>query len=289
MDKSVDPDEDHASASYSVPPVVRAIKVLRHIAAGGSTVNHSQAAREIGINRTTLLRLLHTLEAEGFIERGQDSENYALGTGIIELAARKIFSLDIAQVAHPILGRLAEQLGLSSHLGILEEREVLYVLRFAPNVQLVSNVTVGTRMPAHASALGRVILAHMDRSEVARRYRDVELAAVTDKTPTRFEDLARDLDAIRAAGVADSRSGFEIGIDSIAAPVFDHGGRIAGAINASGPDRVFAGPRKRREDIAAAVRNAARDISKRLGFIGPGAAGTRPQSLVGRPHAANGR
>ena len=100
-----------SGASYSVPPVVRAIKVLRHIAAGNPVANQAQAARAIGINRTTLLRLLHTLEAEGLIESQPDSGNFVLGAGVLELAGRKISSLDVAQVASPVLARLAARLG----------------------------------------------------------------------------------------------------------------------------------------------------------------------------------
>ena len=256
-----------ATASYSVPPVVRAIKVLRHIAAGRPVANQSQAAREIGINRTTLLRLLHTLEAEGFIAREPGSDNYVLGTGLIELAAHKILSLDVTQVAGTILEALSARLGLSCHLGILDGREVLYVLRFAPNRYLVSNVRVGTRLPAHASTMGRVILAHMAREEVEALYRDAELFAVTAKTPTTLAALRKLLDDTRACGIADSRSSFEIGIDSIAAPVFDHSGKVVAAINASGPDRAFGGPAGRRAEIAQAVREAAAEIGKRLGHI----------------------
>ena len=122
MLNKVDPSARMVPA-YSVPPVVRAIKLLRYIADGNSVANQSQAARAIGINRTTMLRLIRTLEAEGFIDRVPGTDNYTLGTGIIELAAHKIFSLDVAQVASPILERVADDLRLSCHLGILEGRE----------------------------------------------------------------------------------------------------------------------------------------------------------------------
>ena len=257
----------HDAAAYSVPPVVRAIKVLRHIAAGRSVANQSQAAREIGINRTTLLRLLHTLEAEGLIEHTAGSDDYVLGTGMIELAAQKLFSLDVAQVANPVLAHLATRLGLSCHLGILDRREVLYVLRAAPDVHLVSNVRIGTRLPAHASTMGRAILAHMPRGGVEALFRDAPLVAVTAKTPTTIAALLAQLDETRAAGFADGRSAFETGIDSVAAPVFDHAGAVLGAINASGPESAFVGSARRRAEIAAAVRDAACEISKQMGYV----------------------
>ena len=255
-------------ASYSVPPVVRAIKLLRHIAAGHSIANQSQAARAIGINRTTLLRLVHTLEAEGLIDRVPGTDNYVLGTGIIELAVHKIFSLDVSQVASPVLDRLAADLGLSSHLGILDGREVLYVLRSEPNTHLVSNVHVGTRLPAHATTMGRAILANMAPSAVAALYRGVTLMAATPKTATTLDALRRQLDVVLATGVAVSRSNFEAGIGSVAAPVFDHSAKVVGAINVSGPERVFETVDSRAA-IIQAVKASAAEISKRLGHIAP--------------------
>ena len=82
------------------------------------------------------------------------------------------------------------------------------------------------------------------------------------------EEFLRQLEETRAAGIVDSRSSFEIGIDAIAAPIFDHGGGVIAAMNASGPENAFGGS-ERRADIAVAVRDAAAEISKRLGYIGP--------------------
>lgn len=256
------------SPSYSVPPVVRAVKVLRHISAGRSVANQSQAAREIGINRTTLLRLLHTLEAEGLIERVPNSDEYALGPGMIELAAQKLHSLDLAKTARPVLTQLAEKLGLSAHLGILEKREVVYIVRAAPDAHLVSNIRIGTHLPAHASSLGRTILAYMPRVDVEELFRGFELFQVTDKTPTTLKQLHAQLDEIRRAGYADSRSAYEAGIDAVSAAVFDHSGAVVGAINASGPENAFGSSKARRAEIARAVLEAADEISHRLGWSG---------------------
>lgn len=269
------PDDDAGPArveGYSVPPVTRAVKLLRHIAARKSVANLSQAARAIGINRTTLLRLIHTLEAEAFIERIPGTDDYTLGTGLIELAAQKIFSMDAVEAATPVLARLSAETGLSSHLGILQDREVIYVLRQAPNVHLVSNVRVGSRLPAHATTMGRILLAHMPWTEVETLYRDVDLGAVTAKTATTMEQLRRQVEADRLAGVAASQSNYEPGIDSFAAPVFDYSGKAIAAINVSGPESTFREPASRREGIAAAVRRAGAEISKRMGYIGERAA-----------------
>ncbi len=256
------PENDDA---YLSPPVQRAVALLRHIADGDRVTNMSQTARTLGINRTTLLRLLRTLEAERLIEADPNRDGWRIGLGLIGLAAQAFFSQDLVQVAIPVADRLVETLGLSAHLAVLDGREVIFVVRRTPNVVLVSNVRVGSRLPAHASNLGRIILAHLPKEEVDGLYRGRKLAAVTDQTPVTLDQLRRRLDEDRSRGVAWSDGFAEPGLSSAAAPVFDAGGRPVAALNVSGRGEDFADA-ARRERIGEAVRSAAEEISRRLGW-----------------------
>ncbi len=264
--------------AYAVPPVARAFKVMRRIAAGDDLRNISSSARGLAISRTTLIRLVATLEAEGMIERTRDGAGYKFGLGLASFAAQALFSADIVQLSEPILGELAETLGLSAHLGVLEGREVLYVVRRTPNLHLVSNVRIGSRLPAHATSLGRIILAHMPPEAVQRLFAGARLKAATDKTPTTIAALLRQLAVDRAAGLAWSSSHFELGISSVAAPIFDHAGLVVGAINVTGPTRSFEGDVKRMATINAAIRAAAQRISHHLGYVADAA----PHDIIRR-------
>lgn len=252
---------------YSVPPVERAFKLLRHIAAGDNAHNVSHTARALGLSRTTLIRLIATLEAERMIERQQDGAGYKLGLGLAALAGQALFSTDLVQVGDPVLAKLADQLGLSSHLGILDGRDVLYVARRTPNLHLVSNVRIGSRLPAHATTLGRIILAFTPREAVVQLFHGVRLKAATAKTPTTLAALLRQIELDRGEGLAWSESNFEIGIASVAAPVFDHTGRIAGGVNVTGPSHSFETGDQRHAEIKSAVNSAAAAISRRLGHV----------------------
>ena len=253
--------------TYSVPPVERAFKVLRRIAAGDDLRNIASSARALSISRTTLIRLVATLEAERMIERIGDAAGYKLGLGLAGLAAQALFAADIVQISDPVLAELAETLGLSAHLGVLEGRDVLYVARRTPNLHLVSNVRIGSRLPAHATTLGRIILAHMPTDDVQRLYAGVRLKAATDKTPTTLTALQRQVAVDRAATLAWSSSHYEVGIASVAAPIFDHTGIVIGAINVTGPTRSFEFGAGRTASIEAAIRSAATRISQRLGQV----------------------
>ena len=249
---------------YTVPPVARAFKLLRYIAAGDPVLNISHAARALSINRTTLIRLLATLEDEHVIEQRRDG-GYKLALGLAGLAAEALFAADIVEIADPILVALTETLGLSSHLGVLEGPDVLYVARRTPNLHLVSNVRIGSRLPAHATSLGRIILAHMPREAVSQLFHGIRLKAVTAKTPTALPALFRQIQDDRKAGLAWSDSHYEPGIASVAAPIFDHTGAITAAINVTGPSRSFEPAPARHHEIATAVLAAASQISRSLG------------------------
>lgn len=257
------------TSTYSVPPVERAFRVLRHIAGGDELRNMASSARTMGISRTTLIRLVATLESERMIARTRDGLGFRLGIGLAGLAAQALFAADVVEIADPVLAGLTETLGLSAHLGVLDGRDVLYVARRTPNLHLVSNVRIGSRLPAHATTLGRIILAHLPTAELRALYQGALLPAATAKTPTTLAALERQIATDRALGIAWSASHFEVGISSAAAAVFDHSGRVAGAINVTGPTRSFdAGP-KRPAIIGQAVMHAAREISGQLGHVTP--------------------
>ena len=268
-----------AAGPYIAPPVQRAVRLIRHVAEGNPVLNMSETAKVLKINRTTLLRLLHTLEAEGFVERRPGGAGYQVGLSLLEVGARALFSQDLVQVAVPVLTRLAETLQLSAHLGVLDGTDVLYLVRRTPNTPLASNIRVGSRLPAHATTMGRMLLAYMTPLELETLYAGKELQRFSDHTATTLAALEAKAEKDRAAGIAWSEAHFERGIGSAAVPVFDFGGTPLGAINVSGPVGAFA-DEPRRTIIGQELRQAGAEISRRLGFIEDGAQQVGARTLV---------
>lgn len=253
---------------YSVPPVIRAFAVLRHIAAGNRCRNASKTSKALGINRTTLIRLLATLEAEGMIESAGDESGYRLGTGLIALASQALNERSIVHVARPILRKLVAELNLSAHLGVLDGRQIVYLLRETPNSHLASNVREGTRLPAHATTIGRMLLSQMPGVMLKQLYKGVDLASFTDKTKTTMRELELQLDQDRMQGIAWSQSNFEPGIGSAAVVVHDHLGSPAGAVNVTGHASEFSPENARLHIVETALKSAAREISEAMGYRG---------------------
>jgi DNA-binding IclR family transcriptional regulator len=255
-----------ADDAYISPPVQRAARLLRHIAEGDPVNNMARTARELGINRTTLLRLLHTLEAERLIEpRGEETPGWRIGLGLIGMAAQAFFSDDMVQVAVPVLTRLAETSGLSAHLGMLDGREIVYLVRRTPNHAFASNIRAGSRLPAHAANMGRIILAHMPPEKVAALYGGAAMTAVTPHTAVTLEALQAKLAIDRAAGLAWSDGQYEAGISSVAAAILDASGAPVAALNVSGQRGAFEGE-GRRAAIGRAATAAAEEVSRHLGW-----------------------
>jgi DNA-binding IclR family transcriptional regulator/pimeloyl-ACP methyl ester carboxylesterase len=250
---------------YIAPPVQRAVRLIRHIAEGHPVLNMSESAKTLGINRTTLLRLLHTLEVEGFVERRPGGAGYQVGLALLEVGARAVFSQDLVQVTVPVLTTLAEELQLSAHLGVLDGTDVLYLVRRTPNTPLASNIRVGSRLPAHATTMGRMLLAHRPAIEIDTLYAGKELQRFSEQTSTTLAAVQAKAESDRRVGIAWSEAHFERGIGSAAVPVFDYAGAPVAAINVSGPIAAFA--KERRDAIGSALRRAGEEISRRLGWI----------------------
>ena len=150
---------------------------------------------------------------------------------------------------------------------MFDGRDILYLLRETPNLHLVSNVRVGSRLPAHATTIGRIILAHWPTDKLAQAVANMDLAAVTSKTSTTPEALIEQLNGDRTLGIAWSVGNFESGIGSAAAAVFDSSGAAVGAINVTGPEAEFRPRGGRRSEISAKLMAAAMEISQQLGHF----------------------
>ena len=151
---------------------------------------------------------------------------------------------------------------------MLSGDQIVYLLQELPDTLLVSNVRVGSRLPAHVTAPGRVLLAALPPQERRSLLGRGPLSAATRHTPTTHADLDRLIGEDARRGCAWSFSGYEKGVDACAAPVFDRFGKVAAAISVAGPDSRF--DEAMRARTAEAVTDAARLLSKMLGHRGEG-------------------
>ncbi len=179
-----------ASRPYIAPPVQRAVRLIRHVAEGNAVLNMSETAKRLKINRTTLLRLLHTLEVEGFVERRPGGAGYQVGLSFLELGARALFSQDLVQVAVPVLTGSRRPCSCRPISACATAPTCSISCAARPNTPLASNIRVGSRLPAHATTMGRMLLAFMAPVEVEALYAGKPLPRFSDHTSTTLAGVA---------------------------------------------------------------------------------------------------
>lgn len=250
---------------YIVPGLERGMQILMLFNRTRPAISAPEIAHSLGIPRTTVFRLLQTLQALELVVP-TDSGAYRLGPAVLRLGFEYIASLELTELARPVLERLRDATGLAAQLVIRDGRDVVVILRLPGAATFQSNVSVGTRMPAHATVLGRALLSEVDDAALRRLFPEPELMRFSPRTPRTLAELTRVLEADRARGYASSDSFYEQGISAIAAPVRDGTGQIVAAISVTMHGDPAAGGE--RDRLARRVVEAAAELSRQLNYRG---------------------
>jgi DNA-binding IclR family transcriptional regulator len=250
-------------ARYNVPGLERGLRMLQLFDRTRKFLTAAEMARALDIPRSTAFRIAQTLEFLGFLER--EGDRYRAGPAVLRLGFEYIASLEVAELARPVIDRLRDATSLSAQLVIRDGREVVVVVKASPPTTFVSSVTVGTRLPAHATILGRVLLADADEETLRALYPEAKLPQASPRAPQALADLQRLLREDRARGYAVSESFFEQGISAIAAPVRDRHRTIVAAVSIT-VQRPTLEPKELREQLVAQVLDAAAELSRQLNY-----------------------
>ena len=220
---------------YSVPGLERGLRILMTFSAREPVLAGADLARRLDIPRSTVFRLLQTLEAEGFIEKAGDDRHYRLGVAVLRLGFEYLNSLELTDLGTPVIEKLRDVTGFSSHILILDQRDAVFVAKAASRELVFGTVRVGTRLPAHATAVGHILLGDYSLTSLKQLYPERKLEAYTAHTPTTVEALHRVVQEDVARGYSMSQAFFEQNISTIAAPVRNHRGQICAVISVTIP------------------------------------------------------
>ncbi|HLH22355.1 MAG TPA: IclR family transcriptional regulator [Chloroflexota bacterium] len=254
-----------AQSPYWVEALSRGLDVLRAFDADHPSLSLAELAQRLGWSRTTPYRFVWTLEHLGYLQRDPESRRYRLGPRVLELGFAYLHSLPLVDLARPYLARLHQETGASAHLGIPDGKDVLYVALVAARRISAITVHVGMRVPAHAGSIGKVLLAFSPPEVVDDLLASGPLPAYTERTVTQPARLRQYLARIREQGYVFNDQEFQLGVRSVAAPIFDGDGAVVAGINAAAPVHEF--PDDVVETVVIpAVRRAAAQLSTCLGY-----------------------
>ena len=233
---TVSDDDAPQKDKYIVPALMQGLAVLSLFSRDRPGLTAPEIAQDLGLSRTTVFRILHTLQATGFVARRDEERVYRLGPAVLSRGFVYLASLDVVELARPALIGLRDATGMSTHMAVRDGREVVYVARFPAASTVNSSVQIGSRFPIHATVMGRMMICDWGDDELAALFPDPQLPAFTEQTPRSLAALREVLAADRARGYAVSQSFFERGVSSVAAPVRDDLGRTVATINATSVD-----------------------------------------------------
>jgi IclR family acetate operon transcriptional repressor len=246
--------------------VSRALALLDALAASDSGLGVSELGRVIGVNPSTASRLLATLEQQGYVERDRRGP-YRLGLKLVALADRVLARLDVRVLARPLLEQLVAATGETATLSVPGDGAAI-TIDFVPSESTVASIArLGRPSVAYATAAGKVMLAFSAPADSAGAIPVGELRAFTERTITDPVELARQIGAVRAEGVAEAVGEREPDLNALAAPVLGRAGELVAIVGLQGPASRLTAARRRA--VRPALVAAAQELSRAVG--GPGA------------------
>jgi DNA-binding IclR family transcriptional regulator len=254
------------SQRYSIRAIDRALRILMGFTTAGAELTIGALAASAEVPRSTAFRILATLEAAGFVERGNGADTYRLGPSALLLGGAALRQLDIHQRLRPLLEALMQASGETVHLVFFRERQAMVVDKIDSYhaIRLVSNI--GFRSPLHATAAGKLLLAHQPGMLIDQILRDYEFTAFTEKTLTDADALRRHFAQVCQQGYALDEEEFEAGLRCIAAPIRDAAHEVFAAVSISGPTQRMT-PAKVASLIPLLLEYTAQ-MSRKIGFAG---------------------
>ena len=232
--------------------------------ADGRPQSASEIARQLGVNRTRVFRILKNLERRGYVETDPQTRGYRLGLKFVEIGGRLRESLDLRRVAEPILMDLAQHTGETVHLLALFGRAAIRLDRYQGEHLLQVAAPIGEVLPLYIGASPKILLAFMPEEQRERIIQETKFTPFTRNTITNQDVLRRTLDEIRRQGYCVEEEDFELGVCSVGAPVRDHRGSVVAGVTVTLPSTRFG--RERRAELIRAVIDAAGRVSARLGW-----------------------
>jgi DNA-binding IclR family transcriptional regulator len=250
--------------STFVQSVDRAISVMEFLSRRGWS-GVTEVANELNIHKSTAYRLLTTLRDRGLVEQDAATEKYRLGFGLVLLASSVRADLDILRCARPVCERLSEQTRETVTVAVLEEDDAVVIHQTISRTSALNADWTGRHTPLHATAAGKIFLAHMTANQ-RRRVLRRPLERFTENTIVDPAVLQDHVQVIADDGFAYTVEELEVGLNAIGAPIYSANGEVVGAMSVSGP--AFRLPGDFIPKTAELIKEAAAEISRCLGFRG---------------------
>ena len=244
----------------------RLFQIIEFMACSKDWVSLRTMARELRISAASAYRSLNSLKELGYVRQHPRDSKYQLTLKIAWVSAQVLENVQLRQIAHPFLQTLTSVTNETTHLAVLEDREFVYIDKVDNTQAMRMRSRVGQRGQLHCTAAGKSMLAFMPETELQSLLQRIKFPPVTENTivdPVKFKEH---LQRVRRLGYAVDDEENELGIRCIGSPIYDHAGRLAGALSISGWTITMT--RERIPQLAPELIQTCRRISNELGYGG---------------------
>jgi len=253
------------TSRYNIEALARGLDILELFSPQNTSLSLTEVVSLLKLNKSTIFRLLSTLETMGYLDRDPETRRYRPSLKVLHLGYTVINSLDVRQVARPHLERLAREVEETVSLCMLDGHHVIYVDRVRNKSIVGVMLKTGSRIPAHCATVGKVLLADLPSDELDLYLNGAELTQCTPRTISEQEALFVELAKARKNGYALCDGELAVGLRAAGAPIYNHQQKAVAAINVSGSSTTISIKRLKKMIVPAVVRTAAQ-ISFALGY-----------------------
>ena len=252
---------------YVINSVVRAAQILESFSIQKPAYTNSELSQRLGLSKSTVTRLLTSLEKAGFVERDPKSKEYILTYRLYQIGNVYISQSDMHKQAMPVLALLADKCLETVHLAVLNDFQIFYLDKVEGQHPIGMTSRIGKIFPAYCTALGKALLAFLPNEQIEQYLRQTTFVRYTPNTICNADALREELKRTVERGYAVDEFENEPDVRCLAAPIRDKNGDVIAAISISGPSFRMVREKIEKNFIPALLKTA-RKISLRLGFVG---------------------
>ena len=247
-----------------IQSVERAVDILELFSLSETELSVKDISERLGLSKSTAHGLIKTLEHRGYLEQRSMDQKYRLGLRLFELGNMVGAGMELRKIASPVIHELVDKLQETVHMVINDRDEVVYIEKLEGQGALRMYSMIGKRAPLHCTGVGKAMFAFFDEARIDRILQNTELKKFTEYTLDSPAAIKEDLARIRQQGYAIDDEEIEIGLKCVAAPIFNHEGKVIASISCAGPKHRFS--EDKMDMIVREVKNAGLAISKNLGY-----------------------
>ncbi|NLA12722.1 MAG: IclR family transcriptional regulator [Tissierellia bacterium] len=247
-----------------VQSIDRAVAILDCFSEEKKELRLSEISERLGLNKSTVHGIISTLKYHGFISQDEETQKYKLGIRFVQFGDLVINSMNIRNAAVPVIDAVCEKIEETVHVAMLDGLDVVWIEKRECTKSIKTSTKIGARLPAYTTADGKIIICYQNKDKI-KNYLPKRIPQYTNNTITNKGEFIKKLEEMKKNGYAIDNEEYVEGLKCVAAPIFDHDGKVRFSLSTTGP--AFRMNEERIKELIVIIKEAANEISHRIGYM----------------------